>query len=110
LFAFYRHDRYNPYRYKVLPVEVSVSSGTISPDMAKNKSGDIGRGGKKPRFPSRENTKYPGIPREYWEAIERLIEEDEQYEGRSVAFVVTRAVRQFLDSVGRLPPKKPSET
>jgi hypothetical protein len=53
------------------------------------------------RFPSRENTKYVGIPRELWDILDGLAESDE----RSVAYFAKKYIREGLERDGKLPKK-----
>jgi hypothetical protein len=73
----------------------------------KKKSKDTSPTGK--RFPSREKIKYVGIPTNFWEALESMsVAEgtDPRFEGRSVAYMSTLAIREFLEKHGKLPPTK----
>jgi len=60
---------------------------------------------KAPRYPSRDRVKYTGIPREYWDLLDGMTGDGEEYEGRSVAFLAKIAVRAFLQSKGKLDGK-----
>ena len=64
------------------------------------------KGGAKPtRPPSRENTKYAGIPRDYWDLLEAMTADGEKFEGRSVAFLVKLGVRMLLQQEGKVDSK-----
>lgn len=112
MIAFYLNNRYNPCNLKQSTLEGTDMTGTISVAMPRKKQSDDG-GKKGPdkahRFPSRAKTKYAGIPKAYWDALELLAKEDEKYDERSVAWLVTRAVRKFLEEHGRL-PKGPEQS
>lgn len=59
----------------------------------------------KKRYPSREKTRYAGIPKEYWAILRAMGKEQGPYERRSGSFLVTLAVREWLERNGRLPPR-----
>jgi hypothetical protein len=56
------------------------------------------------RFPSRENTRYVGIPLELYRALEKFAEaKSDQDDRKSVAWAARRAIRKMLTDEGLLP-------
>lgn len=64
-----------------------------------------GVGRKTPKYPSREKIKYLGVPKEYWDMLDAMTADGEEFEGRSVSFLGKLAVRAFLQARGKLDDK-----
>lgn len=54
---------------------------------------------KQSAYPSRKRVKYAAIPREWWNILNELGE----VEDRSVSWYVRRAVKEYLQKLGKLP-------
>ncbi len=77
------------------------------PTMAKKKPDDEpGAEAKKPKYPSRAKVKYLLVPVDIFEEIKRIAEEEE----RQISTVARRALRYYLESIGRWPIKKKPPT
>lgn len=62
------------------------------------------------RYPSRDKIKYAGIPRAYWDLLEGMSTDGGAFDKRSVSFLTTLAVRNFLFANGKVDEKgKPIE-
>jgi hypothetical protein len=58
----------------------------------------------KPRYPSRENTKYLAVPKEWYELLEEYAKERSDADtAHSVAWAGRVAIRKFLVEIGKLP-------
>lgn len=69
-------------------------------------------GGKKKRYPSRENTRYLGVRLDIYEALQRYAsDQSDDVETRSASWAARLALVQFLTEKGYWPPaKKPPKS